>query len=965
MIRGRVEEDPLDGIIGREPEISRVLRGLFPNRAEDAGALLLVGEPGMGKTALLHAVAAEAGQRGTVLRCAGSQAERTLAYGALHQLLRPVLNHLPELPAPQGAALSRALGMRHAAARTADAEGGDERLLVGLASLNLLLASASHRPVTIFVDDLQWLDDASLETLLFVARRTAGEPVGLLAAVRGDGVSGPGWPDFEPVPLGPLSGEAAGRLLDAQPVVPRGRVRGQVLRLAAGNPLALMELARDAEERGFPGWDTAVGAGFSLPARLEKAFAERLDGLPEATRRVLLFAAAADGPDMRAALSAAASVPGGAAEAWAAAEDAGLVRLVSGRVEFRQPLMRSAVYATASFAERREVHLRLADGLDGDPDRRAWHRAAASLAPDESVAGALVETADRARRRGGYRVAAAALERAAQLSERGWSRARRLLDASDLAVHAGEPWWVEALTGEVAAATDDPGMLAEAALRRGWALAATGRQKAALSQLLPLAADMMDASPVTALDAVSHSAVVLYCSGDEVFRRQAQELLARVPGEVGSAYEQVWARACCDPFGDRRGALAALHRAAAEADGVPGRLSVLGGAAWILDETALGVRLLSAVMERLRTVTTAGSSAMVGQTLALAQFDAGAWEAACESAEDARRVAEENGLEAAAWVAVYVSAMVLALRGEDARGLMARAVRGLDMSESRALGVRMAMVRAAVAAAEGDHALEFELLRGLFTAGPDPRPVHYHCSLYGVGDLAAAAVRVGRPEEAVEAVDAVERWVGEGMSPRLRLIVGRARALLCEGEEAEELFRTVVGDPVGEQWPFERAVVSLEFGEWLRRRRRMSEARAELARALTVFERLKAHPWVERTAGELRACGVPVRDAEGHPGSVERLTPQQLQIARLAAAGLTNRQIGERLLLSARTVGFHLYQAFPKLGVSSRTQLRDALSRAQSPREGTPDHASGTVSRPAARPVAGPDETPSRLVSRR
>ncbi|MEV5956139.1 AAA family ATPase [Streptomyces sp. NPDC051987] len=961
-----MEEDPLSGIIGCEPEISRVLQGLFPERAEEAGALLLVGAPGTGKTTLLRAATAEAGRRGSsVLSCAGSRTERTLEYGALHQLLRPTMDHLHRLPAPQRAALGRALGMQHAPARAGSTEGDGDRLLVGLASLNLLLASASHRPVTLVMDDVQWLDDSSLETVLFVARRIAGEPVGLLAAVRGDSASPPKWSAFEPVPVGPLSGEAAGRLLDAQPVVPRGRVRRQVLRLAAGNPLALVELAREAAERGSSRWDAAVGAGFSLPARLENAFAERLDGLPEATRRVLLFAAAADGPDMRAALSAAASVPGGGAEAWAAAEDAGLVRLVSGRVEFRHPLMRSVVYGTASFAERREVHLRLADGLAGDPDRRAWHLAAASLAPDESVAGALVETAGRARRRGGYRVAAAALERAAQLSQPGWSRARRLLDACDLAAHAGEPWWVEALAGEVASATDDTGMLAEAALRRGWALVARGRQKAALSHLLPLAADMTDASPVTALDAVSHSAVVLYCSGDEAFRRQALGLLTRIPGDVGSVYEQVWARACCDPFGDRRGVLAALRHAAAEADGVPGRLSVLGSAAWILDETALGVRLLSAVMERLRTAPAPGSNAMVGQALALAQFDAGAWDAAWESAEDARRVAEENGLEAAAWVAVYVNAMVLALRGADARELMARAVQGLDVSESRALGVRMALVRAAVAAAEGDHAVEFESLRGLFTAGPDPRPVHYHCSLYGVGDLAAAAVRVGRPEEAVAVVDAVERWVAEGMSPRLRLIVGRARALLCEGEEAEGLFRAVVGDPVGEQWPFERAVVSLEFGEWLRRRRRMSEARAELARALTVFERLKAQPWVERTAGELRACGVPVRDVEGNQGSVERLTPQQLQIARLAAAGLTNRQIGERLMLSARTVGFHLYQAFPKLGVSSRTQLHGALSRAGKPQERTPEHASNTGTMPVRRPVAEPGETSSRLVSRR
>ncbi|MCG7205569.1 LuxR C-terminal-related transcriptional regulator [Streptomyces arenae] len=923
--------------------MARILRGLFPERAENSSALLLVGESGIGKTTLLHAAEAEAARRGTtVIGCAGSRTEHTLEHGALHQLLRPALKHLPRLPAPQRAALSRALGLHHT-------DGADDRLLVGLATLNLLLASARHRPVTIVVDDMQWLDRSSLGTVLFVARRLVGEPVGLLAAVRGDSAAGPGWPGFEQVPVEPLSAEAAGRLLDAQPVVPRGRVRGQVLRTAAGLPLALEELARDAAERGAAGWDAGVGADFALPVRLERAFAERLGALPEPTRQVLLLAAAADEPDSAAALSAAASVPGGA-EAWAAAENARLVRLVSGRVEFRHPLVRSAVYGTATFAERRAAHLRLADALAGDPDRRAWHLGAACLAPDESVAGALVETADRARRRGGCRMAAAALERAARLSERGRARAHRLLDACDLAARAGEPWWVEALAGEVAAATDDTELLAAAALRRGWALAATGRQRAALSQLLPLAADMTETSPVTALEAISHSAVVLYCSGDVTLRRQALASLAGVPADVGSAHEQVWARACCDPFGDRRGVLAALARATAEADGLPERLTMLGSAAWLLDETALGVRLLSAAAERVREVPTEGCGAMVGQSLALAQFDAGAWDAAWESAGDARRAAAENGLEMATWVAVYVNAMVLALRGEDARELMARAVTGFDVSESRALGVRMARVRAAVAAAEGDHPVEFELLRGLFTAGPEPRPVHYHCSLYGVADLAAAAVRVGRPEEAVAVVAAVERWVGEEMSHRLRLIVARARALLCEGEEAEGLFRTAVGDPMGEQWPFERAVASLEFGEWLRRRRRMGEARAELARALTVFERLRARPWVTRTTGELRACGVPVRDAEGRSGPVERLTPQQLQIARLAAAGLTNRQIGERLLLSARTVGFHLYQVFPKLGVSSRTQLHDALGRARGTQEQPPEPAStgGGPDRPGA-----------------
>ncbi|MEU1168791.1 ATP-binding protein, partial [Streptomyces sp. NPDC005921] len=258
-------EDPLHGIIGREPEMSRVLLGLFPERAEEAGALLLVGEAGTGKTTLLHAATAEAARRGSsLLSCVGTRAERALEYGALHQLLRPTLDHLPQLPGPQRAALSHALGIQQNPARAGDVEGGDDRLLVGLASLNLLLASAIHRPVTLVMDDVQWLDDSSLEVVLFVARHAAGEPVGLLAAVRGDSASPPMRSAFEPIPVGPLSGEAADRLLDAQPAVPRGRMRGQVLRLAAGNPLALVELAREAAERGSSRWDAAVGTGFSL-----------------------------------------------------------------------------------------------------------------------------------------------------------------------------------------------------------------------------------------------------------------------------------------------------------------------------------------------------------------------------------------------------------------------------------------------------------------------------------------------------------------------------------------------------------------------------------------------------------------------------------------------------------------------------------------------------------------------------
>ncbi|MFE9445426.1 ATP-binding protein [Streptomyces sp. NPDC006602] len=929
MVREPTDPEPSEKAVGRESELARIAQIVFSEPSDDASTLVLVGEPGSGKSTLLKAATVEANRRGfDVLSCAGNREELTLEYGALHQLLKPVLHQLPDVPLPQRSALSRAFGVHPSDVQPAD--GGQDRFLVGLAALNLLLMCARRKPLTVVVDDLQWLDACSLETLLFVARRISDEPVGLLAAVRDDSTGASMWSEFERLTVGPLPDEAAGHLLDTQPVIPRGWVRGQVLRLAEGNPLALVELARSASKIGTSTSEGSIGVAASLLTRLGNTPAERLTALPKATRRMLLIMAVAEAPDTGAAMSAAsASEPDGGIEAWSAAEEAELVRLVGGQVRFRHPLMRSVVYGAASFAERREAHLLLAENSAGDPDRRAWHLAAASWAPDESVAGALVETADRARRRGGYWGAAAALERAGQLSEDGWLRARRWLDACELAMRAGEPWWVESLAVKVATTTDDAAMLMEAVQRRGWALSVTGRHEAALSELLPLAMDTVDTAPTTALDAVVRGAVVVYSGGDEVFRRLAVELLSRIPGDAGSLCEHVWARACCDPFGDRRSLMELLDRAATEVDGEPYGIKLLGGAAWVLDETASAVRWLGSALEHLRSVTAMGSDVVLEQLLALAQFDAGAWDAARSSAQNARRVAAENNLETVEWAALYVDATVSALRGDTdrARGAIERAVAGTDVSERRALGVRAAMVRAAVAAVEGDHSMEFELLRELFTAGPDPRPVHYHRSFYGVGDLAAAAVRAGRQSEAAAVVDSVERQLGEGMSPRLRLIVGRARALLCEGEEAEALFRAVVEDPRAEQWPFERAVTAMEFGEWLRRRRRMGDARGELARALTVFERLEARPWVERTVGELRACRAPVRGAEQGPQAAERLTPQQLQIARLAATGLTNRQIGERLFLSARTVGFHLYQVFPKLGISSRGQLRDALDR--------------------------------------
>lgn len=385
------------GIIGREAEVSRLRAFLTSVRQEGPTTLAVLGEAGSGKSALLKAAAEEAsGHDFQVLRCSGHEGERELAFAGLHQLLEPVFRGADDVPAAQRRALLGAFGFGTTDRPTDQAP--PERLLINLAVLTLLSEAAVRQPVLLLVDDAQWLDACSLDALAFVARRVLGEPVALLLGVRGDDAPRQFGTDVVQLPVPPLDDKAAEQLLDAQPRPPHGQLKEHILRQAAGNPLALVELAR-ATARSRPLSLAGSAEALPLTARLEKVFAERLEVLPEETRRVLLFAAAADAPDVPAALLAASAAS--ATDAWSVAEEAGLVRLESGRVAFRHPLMRSAVYGAASFAARRKVHLALADVLGGDPDRRAWHMAAATLVPDEEIAAALEETAGRARRRGG------------------------------------------------------------------------------------------------------------------------------------------------------------------------------------------------------------------------------------------------------------------------------------------------------------------------------------------------------------------------------------------------------------------------------------------------------------------------------------------------------------------------------------------------------------------------------------
>ncbi|MFJ1547741.1 LuxR C-terminal-related transcriptional regulator [Streptomyces sp. NPDC088246] len=357
-------------------------------------------------------------------------------------------------------------------------------------------------------------------------------------------------------------------------------------------------------------------------------------------------------------------------------------------------------------------------------------------------------------------------------------------------------------------------------------------------------------------------------------------------------------------------------------------LTALGGTTWILDETEQAVHILGRTMDVIRRAGSAGTNATVTQALALALFESGSWTAAQDAADEAFWTATEAGADNVTLGSCVLQATLRALRGDHAtaRTQALEAVRGVDLRRSLSLQVRHRHALGMAAFVAGDHADAYEQLRATFTRDFRPAPVHYHASVYYLGDLAAAAVRAGRREDARTVVEAVEHSLEPDRSPRMAAVLHRAAALLSDTEDAERHFRAALAALATDCWPFEKALTHLDFGEWLCRRRRSAEARPHLGAALECFQRLDARPWTARTAAELRAAGAPTAAATT-TRAAGGLTAQERQIAELGAQGLTNRDIAARLYLSPRTVGYHLHKIFPKLGIRARAQLRDALEQ--------------------------------------
>lgn len=924
-VRRGTTHRPVSGmpLVGRQAEIAQVLELVEEGRTGPR-MLLLLGDIGTGKSRLLSAAVDHARESGMlVLASQGIEAESRQSFASLHQLLLPLLPDIAALPDHLRTALETAFAI-------APAAGPVEPMPLRMAVLTLL-SEASHRQrVLLAVDDVQHVDRDSLDVLGFVMRRVTALDVPVLLTARGqtppDGVPA----DLPTVLLRPLAEQAAAELLDAQPHAPTGRSRIDLLRQTEGNPLAIIELSRAA---GTGGAGLLPGGGLPRTERIQELYAARLRGLPETTQRLLLYAAASQYEDLATIMAAAGAGPD--LSAWASAEDAGLVSIVDGQVLFRHPLARAGCYHTAPVFLRQQAHRDLAAALTDDPSCRAWHLAAACVGQDESVAAALEHTAELAQWRGGFYAAAQALQRSAECSPAPADRARRYAKALHAATNAADPSWVSELYGKVVGLTEDRDVLGMAACGAGMALSLFGQQRQGFRVLTSALEPDAPRSSVTVFALASVLGAVAYQSGLPEVRRPIAAVLEEAGAvNLDTAYSELATgdslaavRASTLALADPTEAAELLRGVMRRRAGAPEpTVNVadmtcalgIGGVAWCADESDLCVETFRQVYALLSAYGAMGPAAPTLTAMAAALIDTGRWAEADEHLERTAALAAVHKLRFVQIDVEALRATLRALRGRTADMPADPAWTAVGLEENRATHARLLRAAGTGAAVAGDFDGAFRHFRSLFDE--DGTPLHYFLSPRSIADLAAAAQRTGRQMEAAGIVEAVRAAMGPQPTMRMTLLLHHAAALTGGPKDAEHHFRLATVNPAGDQWPLARAQARLHYAQWLRRRRRPLDARPLLATALESFTRLGAAGLAEEARVELRASGVATAPAEADP--LAELTAQQREIVRLAARGLRNREIAEQLMLSPRTVSSHLYNVYPKLGVSSRNQLR-------------------------------------------
>ncbi|MGF6882830.1 DNA-binding CsgD family transcriptional regulator [Nocardia sp. GAS34] len=909
-------------LYGRADEVALIDGLVADARVGQSAALVLCGPAGIGKSALLdYAASAGTGSGLRLVRVTGIEHEAELPFAGLHLLLRPVLDRLDSLPAPQAAALRGALGL-------APPQPVSDRFLVGVAVLSILAELAEDGPVLCLVDDAHWLDRSSAEALTFAARRLYREGVVLLFGIR-DGAGAQGVSGLGELPRHVISGldrTASVALLEQRYPDLAAATRARILDQADGNPLALEELplALTPEQR--------TGAGSGLPddvarlpltARVQTAFGAQADRLDALAAQLLLIAAAEETGELGVVLRAAAAIDAGPAELLAV-EQSGLVVRDNDRLAFKHPLARAVVLQQAGFHQRLDAHRVLADVLathsaPGSDDRAMWHRAAATTGTDDATAADLEAAAERARDRTDHAAAAAALERAGELTGDPGQRTRRLICAAESAMACGDLRRTAALTRKVSRSPTDAQSAARLASLRAAIEFEQGSPRTAARILLQAApaAPAPTAAPML-LAAVRNS----YYVGDAELAANAATLLAATVG--GSPLSEAMLGLARLMDGDDGYAMPRLRAFTdsilAQPDSVPGHDErLLAGAVALMtgdDDKALD--LFADVVTDARQAGLIARLPIMLEHLAVAELFTGHVRAAQAHAEQGENLAESVGQRNQSQHLRSILACIAALTGDEVRcyELAEPALHGaLDREEIRtAVLATTAVGLLDIGAGRYEQALD-----RLEWAARGPMARHYGVTLFAP-DRIEAAIRTGQPERAVEPLDRFHRWSRASGLAWTEAVAERCAALTATGDRAELHYREAIRLHDRGDRPFERARTNLLFGEWLRRAQRKAEARTRLRPALATFERLGARPWAERARAELRSTG----DAGPQPpvaSKLNTLTPQELQVIRLAAQGLSNRDIGAQLFLSPRTVGYHLYKAYPKLEVAGRHQL--------------------------------------------
>jgi DNA-binding CsgD family transcriptional regulator len=909
----------VDGLLGRGPERDRLDRILADARAGLSGTVVLRGEPGVGKTSLLDYAQAAAGGM-TVLRVDGIETEIEFSFGALHQLLRPYLDRRDDLAPPQRTALELAFGLRGGAA--------PDRFLVGLAALSLLSGQATRQPLLCLVDDAQWLDRESADALAFMARRLYADSIAMVFAVREPAAS-PGLLGGLPeLAVAGLPGPDAAELLAAT-AGPRLRpaVAGRIVTETGGNPLALIEIGQQLEPGQLTG-DLPLPDPVPIGRQLEQRYLREVRDLPASTRALLLAAAADPTGDPRLLWQAGTEL-GFTAQAGAAAEARHLLT-IRDTVRFRHPLIRSAVYYGASFAERQRVHASLGAATSpAHPEQRAWHLAMAASGPDENVAGELEQAGDRARQRGAWTAAAASFQRAAALSVTPAQRGRRLLNAAEASCGAGALGQAQALLDEAGgdlAGEHDRGLAQRV---QGRVYHAQHEAAKATSAMLAAAAGLGPADLRLARDILVEAVVEAQINGqlapDGTTRADVARLARSLPLPGGTPATPGDLLLDADTTLQLQGLAAAAPRLRAAIDAVrsdppgsPERFQWLAAAcadATILVDQARLDELAQRMESEARQY-----GAVLPLTLALSHAGL-SYLIAGYLAEAERCFLEHAAISGARGRRWDIGALLMAAwRGQSrpVPGLL-EAVAGEAGREGQGYQLVFAdYARCVIELGQGRYDAAYA---SFTTAVEDSSQIKFV-----LPDLVEAAQRSGHHDAARQTLAQLDGLAAASPSPLTLGFLARSRALAAgngPGPDTERLYTDAIGHHREARGPVHLARSQLVYGEWLRRIKRPRDAREPLRAAYRGFDEMGARAFAARARRELSAAGesVPIRATTSDR---EALTAQEAQVAQLAAGGATNAEIAAQLYLSPNTIDYHLRKVFRKLGVTSRRQLAGA-----------------------------------------